>query len=238
MLNIFSTFEIMKHIIFVSFFLLVQITFSQKSGTFIDSRDKKVYKTVDIGTQTWIVENLNASTFRNGDPIYQAKSEVEWENAGKNKQPAWCYIDFDESYEDEGKLYNWYALDDTRGLAPLEWHIPSEKEWLILVDFLDGPNTAGKYMKSKNSWSTNIITDEDENGTNESGFDAKASGYCRVDGTFHFYGTQGSWWCNTKNGDLETTRILEIMYKVGIVDSLDFGGPKKECGYFIRCLKN
>ncbi len=227
----------MKHIILLGFLLLVQITFSQKTGIFIDSRDEKAYKTVDIGTQTWMVENLNASTFCNGDPIYQAKSEAEWENAGKNKQPAWCYIDFDESYEDQGKLYNWYALDDTRDLAPLEWHIPFENEWVILIDFLDGPDAAGKYMKSRNSWSTNIFTDEDENGTNESGFDAKANGYCRRDGTFLFYGIQASWWCNTKNGDLETTKILQIMNNVGIVDNLDYGGPKKECGYFIRCLK-
>lgn len=227
----------MKHIILVSFLLLVQITFSQKTGTFIDTRDEKVYKTVDIGTQTWMVDNLNTSTFLNGDPIYQAKSEAEWENAGKNKQPAWCYRDFDESNEDEGKLYNWYALDDTRELAPLEWHIPFENEWVILIDFLDGPDAAGKYMKSKNSWSPNIFTDEDENGTNESGFDAKANGNVRVDGSFHWYGMQDSWWCNTKNGNLEIIKILKIVYNVRIEDNLDFDGPKKECGYFIRCLK-
>jgi uncharacterized protein (TIGR02145 family) len=228
----------MKHIILFGFLFLVKITFSQQAGTFIDARNKKDYKTVVIGTQTWMVENLNVSTFRNGDPITLAKSELEWENAGKNKQPAWCYIDFDESYSDEGKLYNWYAVDDKRGIAPLEWHIPSDEEWLILIDFLDGTNSAGKYMKSKEGWSPNIITDEDENGTNESGFDAKASGHCDSEGTFHFYGIEGSWWCNTKNGNLDIIKILRIMGNVSIEDNLDFGGPKKERGYFIRCLKD
>ena len=228
----------MKHFLSIFSLFLFEITFAQQTGIITDSRDGREYKTVVIGTQTWMSENLNVSTFRNGDPIPQAKSELEWENAGKNKQPAWCYIDFDESYGDEGKLYNWYAVNDIRVIAPLEWRIPSENDYVILIDFLDGPDAAGKYMKSKNSWSTNIFTDEDENGTNESGFDAKASGHCREDGTFHFYGIQGGWWCNTKNGDLEIIKILQIMYNVGIEDHLDFGGPKKECGYFIRCLTN
>jgi len=92
-------------------------------------------QTVTIGTQVWMTKNLDASTFRNGDSILQAKTEVEWKKAGENKQPAWCYHNNDPSIGGTyGKLYNWYAVNDPRGLAPAGWHVPSSEEWETLID--------------------------------------------------------------------------------------------------------
>ncbi len=118
------------------------------------------YKTVTIGTQVWMKENLNVSTFRNGDPIHEAKTAEEWEAAGEAKQAAWCYYDNDPKNGTKyGKLYNWYAVNDPRGLAPVGWHVPLDKEWTVLEDFLGGSYESGNRnynegnsMKSTNGW--------------------------------------------------------------------------------------
>jgi uncharacterized protein (TIGR02145 family) len=91
-------------------------------------------KSVQIGTQTWMVENLNVSTFRNGDLIPEAKTEDEWRKAGESKQPAWCYYGNEPANGTKyGKLYNWYAVNDPRGLAPAGWHVPSKVEFEYLA---------------------------------------------------------------------------------------------------------
>ncbi len=108
---------------------------------------------VTIGNQVWMTKNLNVDKFRNGDPIPQAKTDAEWEAAGKNKQSAWCYYNNDPANESKyGKLYNWYAVIDARGLAPEGYHIPTDKEWTILVNYLG--NDAGTKMKSKGGWNS------------------------------------------------------------------------------------
>ncbi|MFY7733742.1 MAG: FISUMP domain-containing protein [Bacteroidia bacterium] len=111
------------------------------------------YKTVSIGSQVWMTKNLDVETFRNGDPIPHAKTEEEWKKAAENKQPAWCYYDNDPANGAKyGKLYNWYAVNDPRGLAPAGYHVPSDAEWEILENHLGGDEVAGKKMKSKSGW--------------------------------------------------------------------------------------
>ena len=102
-------------------------------------------QTVIIGTQTWTSLNLDVIKFRNGDFISQAKTDEEWEAAWLNKQAAWCYYKNDFSNGTKYcKLYNWYAVNDPRGLAPLGWHIPTDKEWSVLSTFLGGEEVAVK----------------------------------------------------------------------------------------------
>jgi uncharacterized protein (TIGR02145 family) len=102
---------------------------------------------VVIGTQTWTAINLNVATFRNGDPIPEAKSPKEWKAASDNKQAAWCYYENNAANGTKfGKLYNWYAVVDARGLAKAGWHIPTDEEWTVLFDFLGGNDVAGKKM--------------------------------------------------------------------------------------------
>ena len=109
------------------------------------------FKSVKIGTQTWMTENLNVSTFRNGDPIPEAKTEEEWESAHINDQPAWCYYDNNPANGTKyGKLYNWHAVIDSRGLTPEGWHVPSDAEWTALESNLG--DDAGNKMKSKSGW--------------------------------------------------------------------------------------
>ena len=107
-------------------------------------------QTVTIGTQVWMTKNLNVDKFRNGDPIPEAKTYEEWTEATENREPAWCYYDNNPDNGDRyGKLYNWYAVHDPRGLAPEGWKIPSDDDWSRLTDFLGGKGVAGAKMKSK-----------------------------------------------------------------------------------------
>ncbi len=108
-------------------------------------------KSIKIGTQTWMTENLNVSTFQNGDTIPEAKTEDEWIKFIRNKQPAWCYYDNDpKNGKKYGKLYNWYAVNDLRELAPNGWHVPNDQEWITLKNELG--TDAAKKMKNTSGW--------------------------------------------------------------------------------------
>jgi len=132
-------------------------------------------QTVTIGTQVWMDKNLDVSTFRNGDPIPEVKTIEEWVKAGENKQPAWCYYENDPVNGTKyGKLYNWHAVNDPRGLAPLGYHIPTSAEWTILIDFLGGKSIAGKKLKSTKSYDR--YKGKKDNSTNEFGFSGLPGG--------------------------------------------------------------
>ena len=150
---------------------------------------------VTIGKQVWMSKNLNVDKFRNGDPIPEAKTREEWEKAGfLYGQPAWCYYDNDPANGAKyGKLYNWYAVNDPRGLAPVGYHIPSDEEWTVLTDFLGVKDGAGTKMKSTSGWANN------GNGSNSSGFSGLPGGYRYYDGVFFSVGEYGFWWSSTED---------------------------------------
>ena len=130
-----------------------------------EGNKREVYKSIKIDNQVWMAENLNVGNFRNGDPIPEAKTDEEWVSAGKEGKPAWCYYENKiENGVKYGKLYNWYAINDPRGLAPKGWHVPTDTEWRQVTLFLGGEDAAGTKMKSPAGWT------HDGNGTNVSGF--------------------------------------------------------------------
>ena len=142
---------------------------------------------VQIGQQYWTTQNLNVETFKNGEPITEAKTNAEWVKAANLRQPAWCYYNNNPaSANTMGKLYNWYAVSDPRGLAPNGWHIPSDNEWKTLTAFLGGNKIAGARLKSLNS-----------NGTNTSNFNATLCGWRLQDGNFTSKNINGYWWSST-----------------------------------------
>jgi uncharacterized protein (TIGR02145 family) len=182
-----------------------------------------------IGKQIWMVENLNVSHFRNGDIIFEAKSNEEWQDANFKGIPAWCYYENNiTNGETYGKLYNWYALIDPRELAPKDWHLPSIHEWDQLIDFL-GRMSALK-MKSKTLWNDN------GNGLNECGFNGLPSGSRSSSGSFHSIGVRGAWW-STSSPESDDGGIWSI-YLTNDGKSIGTGDFSIEGGLSVRCIKD
>lgn len=217
--------------------LLIAFTYSftlQKDISSIDNIKADItvdnYPSVIIGNQEWMTENLNTDVFRNGDPIPKAQSEAEWREAGASGKPAWCYYNNDPGngilY---GKLYNWYAVNDPRGLAPEGWHLPSDEEWTKLTDYLGGQFQAGGKLKSTSLWEN-----PNEGATNESGFSGLPGGYCGSDGYFSLVGCVGYWWSSSEdNTDAARTRNLDCL-----AEDVSRHINLKSDGYSVRCLRD
>jgi uncharacterized protein (TIGR02145 family) len=136
----------------IPFFVFISCDTSKSENESVDSVE--VLQTeVKIGNQVWMLKNLDVDTFRNGDSIPEAKTNKEWLIAGSEGNPVWCHYQNNlKAGKKYGKLYNWFAVVDPRGLAPIGWHVPSDEEWTILIDYLGGEEKAGVKMKSKKSW--------------------------------------------------------------------------------------
>ena len=179
---------------------------------------------IKIGDQTWTSKNLDVDTYRNGDAIPQVQDKNAW---AKLKTGAWCY------YENKtakgttyGKLYNWYAVNDPRGLAPKGYHIPTDAEWTILTDNLG--EEAGTKMKSTSGWYN------DGNGSNSIGFAGLPGGYRDYYGNFDYVGANGDWWSSSEfSTDSAWFRNLSISY--GFVNRSYYN---KRLGISVRCLRD
>ncbi|HEY5593058.1 MAG TPA: FISUMP domain-containing protein [Paludibacter sp.] len=172
-------------------------------ATFTDSRDGRVYNTVKIGTQTWMATELNTATFRNGDVILLATTKKGWKTAGKEKKPAMV-----------NNLYNWYAVNDHRGIAPKGWHVPTMKEWDILIDFL-GETFFLTHDKTRKLFG--VYTYDYE--------------YRFEDGSYNKENSS-IWWWSSFDGNTLASCVL-----TGMKSDLSFGSDKAR-GLRIRCIKD
>jgi uncharacterized protein (TIGR02145 family) len=189
---------------------------------------------VKIGKQIWMAKNLDVAHFRNGDPIPEAKTDKEWEKAGKKKQPAWCYYDNDsKNGKKYGKLYNWYALSDPRGIEPEGWHTPSDEEWLNLKDFLGGEIGGGGKIKNGQGWKNDGDIFWLTSGSNESKFCALPGGSRYINGSFDGISKEGYWWSNSAFND----SFAWLRYLSYNNNNIDRSYQFKEQGLSIRCLK-
>jgi uncharacterized protein (TIGR02145 family) len=189
-------------------------------------------KYVKIAKQIWMRENLNVSNFKNGDKIPEIKSDEEWLKCHHEKKPAWCYYNNDpEMGEKYGKLYNWYAVNDSRGIAPKGWHIPSATEFNTL--FLSVGEKAEAKLKPLGAGHGRY-----NEGTNESGFTWLSGGlrHCTYeqgvhyakDLIFYFLGTAGEIWSSTEITD-DCARTYCFL-------SAGEGFAIKGRGHYIRCI--
>jgi uncharacterized protein (TIGR02145 family) len=214
-----------KRINYIGFLLMLLVASCDSKPPKTDGCPEEV----TIGKQVWMRSNLNVDKFRNGDPIPEAKTEGEWKSLAQAGEPAWCNYDNEESNGRKyGKLYNWYAVNDPRGLAPKGWHVFSDSDWMELSDFLGGAEKAGAKMKSKTGW------DNDGNGTNSSCFTGFPGG-CRLSsGEFSAIGVDGYWWSSTGlNTDAAWFGYLDF-----VDGELNKVINTKGCGYSVRCLKD
>lgn len=187
--------------------------------------DGNNYTKITIGQQIWLKENLNVSRYRDGTVIPEVNDPEVWATLTTG---AWRYYNDDsENGKVYGKLYNWYAVKDPRGLAPDGCHIPSDEEWEKLSNFL-GPGAGGEMKEA----STDYWFDPNEAATNNSGFTGLPGGLVIKNGSFYFDGSFGYWWTSTGQ-DATTAWNRSLGYNSGIIcRSYD----NKNYGFSVRCI--
>jgi uncharacterized protein (TIGR02145 family) len=203
---------------------------ASKGESTVTDIDGNTYETVKIGTQIWMKENLKSSRYGDGSPIPTGLSDSEW---SKTNSGAYAIYDNDQANKNKyGKLYNWYAVTDRRGLCPANWHVPSDKEWNILEYFLGGKDVAGGKMKTTTGW--NDYNGQNGNGTNESGFSGLPGSSRNYYGIYFIIGNFGYWWSSTENSTtLAWGRHLN--YNYGDSFRIDY---LKQAGFSVRCLRD
>ncbi len=187
------------------------------------------YAYVTIGSQVWTTRNLDVDKYRNGDSIPEVKDPKEWYYL---KTGAWCYYKNDPAMGAiYGKIYNWYAVNDPRGLAPSGWHIPSDDEWTTLITYLGGQSVAGGKLKET---STSHWKSPNKFATNESGFSALPGGYCDYLGISYNIGDYGYWWSSTEGSNNGAWNRYVYYYYASVYRS-NFG---KDYGFYVRCVRD
>jgi uncharacterized protein (TIGR02145 family) len=198
---------------------------------------------VKIGALSWTTENLNVEKFRNGDPILQVRSFDEMKKAHEQKKPAWCYLDFDPLMGLKyGRLYNWYAIIDPRGLAPAGWRIPTTLEWYALCIQLGGEEVAGQKMKTSYGWAEFVSEFENINknfaaakGTNESGMSVLPSGSMPVWWKKKPADEQtDAWFWSSTEVDNDLAFVVELRH---VFKKVLRQKREKESMFSVRCVK-
>lgn len=195
-----------------------------------------IYKTITIGKQVWMKENLKTTKYNDGKAILLVTDDKAW---GTLTTPAYCWYKNDaKAYKNTfGALYNWYTVN-TNKLCPRGWHSPTNSEWTILTDYLGGESVAGGKLKEKG---TTHWENPNSGATNESGFDALPSGYRNYTGAFDISGSNdiyfrsnGCWWSSSELSDFSAYyRRLYNAY-----NSIYSSPSVKQFGYSVRCLRD
>ena len=188
------------------------------------------YPSVLIGAQYWMAQNLEVTTYRNGDPIPYVTDATAWAALTTGATGAWCYYNNDPANGSlYGKLYNWYAVNDSRGLAPTGWHVPTDVEWTTLETTLGG--AAGDKMKVAGTtrWAA-----PNTGADNSSGFASLPGGGRGSNGAFGDVGTNGNWWSSTVVGSTEAF-IRNLNSGNGNVSRNPY---TKTYGFSVRCLRD
>jgi len=191
--------------------------------------DGNVYKTIKIGNQTWMAENLRTTRYRNGDAIPNVTDTTEW---ATTKACAYCNYNNTISLDTiatYGRLYNWYAVADERQIAPKGWRVADIADWDILIEYLGGDTVAGDKMKEIGSthWEDPYYSD------NSSGFTALPGGWRYLSQNCKYVGYYGVWWASSGYNE-EVAGFLYLNYYASKVWR---GLNIKNNGYSVRCIK-
>jgi uncharacterized protein (TIGR02145 family) len=196
--------------------------------------DGNVYQVVRIGEQVWMAENLKTTKYRNGTTIENPTGSSDWQN---NTTGAYAWYNNDINWKDSyGALYNWHAVNNTNGLCPTGWHVPTDAEFTAMTNHLGGTSVAGGKMKS-----TRTVPDphprwESPNtgATNESNWSGLPGGYRNIDGTFNDIGNLGFWWSATEHSAAYAWSRFLYYGNGSVFRSTNI----KAEGFSVRCLRD
>ena len=219
-----------------------EVSFKTNSLTNLIDADSNIYKTIAIGSQVWMKENLRVSKFRNGSAIPTNLTDAAWQSTTSGAFAIYNNnIGNDTIY---GKLYNWYAVADPRGLCPAGWHVPTEQDWQLLTKYLDQTadtsqccsNSAGGKMKSIGTLqsASGLWQDPNAYATNISGFSGLPGGCRLYDGSYPFSGYYGHWWTSTEKTSVNAWRRF-LGHEIGHINR---SFEAKVSGYSVRCIKD
>ena len=204
-----------------------------KIGAEIKDIEGNLYKTVTIGTQQWMAENLKVSKYNDGTAIPNITDTTQWQN---NTTGAWVYYNNDAANNTKyGKLYNWYAVskttNDNKNVCPTGWHVPTDAEWTVLTDYLGGTTVAGGKMKAVDttSWYS-----PNTDATNTSLFTGLPGGYRYDIGYYYYVGDNGYWWSSSENN----TTIAWSRYLFRFLGIASRYYTNKNYGLSVRCLRD
>ena len=202
-------------------------------GKPITDIDGNVYRTVNIGNQQWMAENLKVSKYSDGTTIPNITDNTEWQN---NTTGAWAYYNNDVANNAKyGKLYNWYAVspttNGTKNVCPTGWHVPTDAEWTVLTDYLGGESVAGGKMKEVGT--TNWLS-PNVDANNVSLFSALPGGYSNSSGYYALIGDAGYWWSSTENETYDAWLRSLFVYD-GVANRYY---NVKQNGFSVRCLRD
>jgi uncharacterized protein (TIGR02145 family) len=202
------------------------------NGTYVPGNgatdiDGNTYTSIIINGQEWMQQNLAVTKYRNGDPIPTGLSNTTWENATSG---AYAIYNNDAANNTlYGKLYNWYAVNDSRGLCPTGWHVPSDAEWTTLETNLGGSSVAGGKMKATTGWYS-----PNTGASNESGFTGLGGGIRFINGTYYNIYDYGGWWSSTENdSNIPWYRNLQS-YSSDVYR----GNFPVQNGFSVRCVRD
>ena len=206
----------------------------------VSDNDGHTYNYKTIGTQVWMTENLRTSKYRNGESITNLTANADWMAATFG---AWCNYNNDSiTYENRyGKLYNWYAVNDSRNIAPIGWHVATDSEWATLTNYVfanpGASNSWCKALASTTDWATfptagTIGSNLSIN--NYSGFSALPSGDRYYTGTFYDVAFIGLWWSSSESSTANA--YYRILYHGNT--NVDNNSTIKSNGYSVRCVRN
>jgi uncharacterized protein (TIGR02145 family) len=206
----------------------INVTAAEPHGTVTDA-DGNVYQTITIDTQVWMVENLKVTHYQNGDPVDSIYSDSEW---SARTTGAFCDYNNDAATgQIYGKLYNWFAVSDSRKIAPSGWHVATDDEWTRLTNYLGGGTIAGGKLKESGlvHWLT-----PNEGATNERDFTALPGGYRESTGSFNNLGKNGYWWTSNTTAAWDNLAWYKYMYYDHSYADRWYTG--KTVGYSVRCV--
>lgn len=206
--------------------IIALVVFCSAFNAGASSENSENIKHVKIGKQTWMADNLGVTAFRNGDVIADTPDAKSWMKANARELPAFsAYENSSNNREKWGLLYNYFAVSDPRGLCPLGWRIPNNKDWSELENQL-GKGTASFKMKSKAGWIDN------GNGSDESGFNGLPGGFRIQNGDFRLGLRVAYWWSESEDDMKQVTSILLFDYDKQIF-RIQY---PKQLGQSVRCI--